>query len=401
MADAKQYIFFKAALLAALFFLFASAESAAEPGRRVFPNGDVYEGETVVRRNTIMPHGRGRLIFHDNTVYKGSFRYGKKHGYGIITTPEGDTYKGNWKNDLEHGYGELFFKNGDIYKGQWRSGKQHGEGIFLWKSGKKYEGSWKNGEISGYGVLTDTGGTVSKGIWKNGRLNGKGTVIWSYGKKYEGSLVNHLPHGQGSLTYQDGSVFQGSFHKGKKHGKGKVIKDAKVMVSGEWRFGKMIEGNLKNLDNDNGFAGVKLGSSLSENEDMELFSYNTLTGLAECYKKNEIPGFGAYSVKEIKYTFYVPLEYSKSKHWKYHAILKDIIVETSPGTDKRILDYFIQKYGLPYSDSRFTEKYYWISEKVDFMILKKSDNSYRLYFTDRQIHKMEVEEMTERTRVEP
>lgn len=46
--------------------------------------------------------------------------------------PNGDVYKGSYKNDQRSGPGTCKFAvNGSIYKGEWRDGKPFGNGIFF------------------------------------------------------------------------------------------------------------------------------------------------------------------------------------------------------------------------------------------------------------------------------
>ena len=66
----------------------------------------------------------------------------------------GETYKGEWLNDLKNGYGTYKFKNGNKYKGIWKNNKKDGQNgmkngkkygqscIFTYKNGDIYEGEW-------------------------------------------------------------------------------------------------------------------------------------------------------------------------------------------------------------------------------------------------------------------
>ena len=51
---------------------------------------------------------------------------------------------------------ELF--NGDVYRGAWRFGRRHGRGVYSFASGSRYEGEWKDGQMVGWGVyITEDG----------------------------------------------------------------------------------------------------------------------------------------------------------------------------------------------------------------------------------------------------
>jgi Uncharacterized protein conserved in bacteria len=43
--------------------------------------------------------GRGRLKYFDKSIYQGYFKDNKREGEGIHKYPNGDSYKGVWKND--------------------------------------------------------------------------------------------------------------------------------------------------------------------------------------------------------------------------------------------------------------------------------------------------------------
>ena len=43
--------------------------------------------------------------------------------------------------------GILTFPDGSTYKGEWANGFINGEGTFTWSNGKEKTGIWKNGEL--------------------------------------------------------------------------------------------------------------------------------------------------------------------------------------------------------------------------------------------------------------
>ena len=45
-----------------------------------------------------------------------------------------------------HGKGELMYESGNTYKGEYKDDLKHGTGIYTWVSGKKIEGTWLNGK---------------------------------------------------------------------------------------------------------------------------------------------------------------------------------------------------------------------------------------------------------------
>ena len=131
-------------------------------------------------------HGQGLRLSHDNK-YEGSWKNGKKQGYGVVCFSNGDKYIGNFEDGKRHGYGVFFFSNGNQYEGNWRHDKRHGEGVY--KSQKSY----------------------FKGVYFNDMKTGYGTDILSNGEKYNGSYLNNKRHGPGFLQFSTGAFFTGRF----------------------------------------------------------------------------------------------------------------------------------------------------------------------------------------------
>lgn len=44
--------------------------------------------------------GEGRLVMLNKAIYEGTFKDGKKNGFGVIIWPDKKKYKGYWKDDV-------------------------------------------------------------------------------------------------------------------------------------------------------------------------------------------------------------------------------------------------------------------------------------------------------------
>ena len=59
----------------------------------------------------------------------------------IVTYSDVLSYKGSWRKGAFHGYGVLEYSNGAIYKGNFKYGVKHGFGLYTSASGFRYEGN--------------------------------------------------------------------------------------------------------------------------------------------------------------------------------------------------------------------------------------------------------------------
>jgi len=122
-----------------------------------YPNGDIYEGETL---------------------------NGKKHGHGKMTYAGGDEfdtkeYNGEWKDDLICGHGVEKLVGGSVVEGEYKDGKLNGHGIMKWADGYVYDGEYIDGKLNDHE------------IYKRAVVERKcyGTLTLTAGKKQERQLV--------------------------------------------------------------------------------------------------------------------------------------------------------------------------------------------------------------------
>ena len=109
-----------------------------------------YEGE--FKDN--YPNGKGVLRFENGSMYKGEFKDGKMQGKGMmdIRKMRGESdhveiYEGDFANDLFEGYGVLKENDVIVYKGYWRYGKKHGQAEFRGDQGVLEHGLFCNDEL--------------------------------------------------------------------------------------------------------------------------------------------------------------------------------------------------------------------------------------------------------------
>ena len=59
-----------------------------------------------------------------------------------------DIFIKEFKSSQWSGQGILTFPDGSTYKGKWANGFMNGEGKFTWSDGKEITGTWVNGKLN-------------------------------------------------------------------------------------------------------------------------------------------------------------------------------------------------------------------------------------------------------------
>ena len=131
--------------------------------------GDKYIGEWKKDKM----HGQGMYIFANGDRYQGAWKEGKKHGPGIYlyladNEFKGDTYVGEYMDDIKNGQGTYIWKDGSKYTGNWLDNNQDGQGIYIYPDGRKEVGEFKNGLLNGFAIQYDADGSITQeGIFKD------------------------------------------------------------------------------------------------------------------------------------------------------------------------------------------------------------------------------------------
>ena len=80
-------------------------------------------------------------------MYRGQFKDGDFHGFGIYQGEDGSQYQGNFSKGSYHGYGQLTFSDGTVHSGEFKKGLRHGSHIVWSVEKKKFEHKkYKHGE---------------------------------------------------------------------------------------------------------------------------------------------------------------------------------------------------------------------------------------------------------------
>lgn len=276
-------------------------------GKKVYSNGDTYEGEFENRRL----HGQGTYKTKEGQVYVGQFAKGYYSGRGKITFPNGDTYEGDWLQNQRSGKGKAIYNDGEIYEGDWLADKRNGVGRSAYANGDIYSGGWVNNIREGKATYYFKDGSYYIGFWKNDLKHGEGkffdkrsdqliTGIWKDGvapyaltpkptptpsttagqmtfeggAKFDGPVEQAKPinstttncisgsclNGIGKYLFPNGLVYEGSFVNGKASGKGKATYQDGSTYVGDFVNGKMEGRGIFLYANGNTYNGGWLGN---------------------------------------------------------------------------------------------------------------------------------------------
>jgi len=177
-----------------------------------------------------------------NIIYEGQVVKGIRNGLGQLVYPNGDVYKGTFKNGERSGTGLCKFgKTGAIYKGEWRDDKPIGNGILyslpneiiearfdgykvtdgqvkiLMSNGEFYEGNFKNDMRNSTGIHYYANGDFYEGEWQNDRRVGRGRIFRLDGSKMSGFFTEDKAEGYVEYEDKHGNLFQ-SENEDAKHG---------------------------------------------------------------------------------------------------------------------------------------------------------------------------------------
>lgn len=149
-------------------------------------------------------NGMGFICYKKGAIYVGDFYRGEATGYGMyISSGQVENcdscvvYVGNWKGGKKSGFGICYTSNGDvIYQGQFTNdvptGKYPSEKLSIEKSftllefgeGSYFLGEIKNGNADGFGVLVFNNGDLWQSSFKDGQRKGIGLYL-AYNGEWE------------------------------------------------------------------------------------------------------------------------------------------------------------------------------------------------------------------------
>ena len=116
---------------------------------RVPETNRVEENKVIVRNDTRTPQRQIQVTDRDFGISRTTTSISKTgcvtgdcaNGDGMYIHPLQGSYKGSWRNGKRDGYGMHFYANGKkMYVGEYVLGKRYGSGTFYFPNGEKFEG---------------------------------------------------------------------------------------------------------------------------------------------------------------------------------------------------------------------------------------------------------------------
>ena len=158
-------------------------------GRIFMPDGNIYKGEikdskyngkgklilTDAEYEGLFENGEfknGKLKWNNGYEYEGDFNGFCLNGKGKLINNEGDSYEGDFANNLFHGNGIYkYSKSHDVYEGEFQYGMKKGKGKYIAQDKYIYDGNWDNDMPFGYGKLSNWDETCTlKCTFRDGKI---------------------------------------------------------------------------------------------------------------------------------------------------------------------------------------------------------------------------------------
>lgn len=147
-------------------------------GTYVWNSGFKYTGEFVLGQ----PEGKGVLELPNGGKFIGEISNLQINGYGVFLRSDGWKHEGMFSNNLLNGPGTSYDDKGVlVYKGEFKDGFRHGYGV-LYEDGEVYEGEFVANVKHGQGKVRYTNGDSFEGLFEEGECESGLFLMKEHGK---------------------------------------------------------------------------------------------------------------------------------------------------------------------------------------------------------------------------
>lgn len=224
---------------------------ASGPGTLVWYKNGRRNQEFVGNMRRGVPHGKGRYLYDDQSIWEGIYVGGELNGPGKIINMNwsggiSSVYVGELKAASYSGYGQeiQFADSGDtlsIYKGEFLNDERHGSGVlkqFKYGGVTQVAGNFEEGMLTGNAIIHqyDNGTLINvySGQFSDHGRNGYGDEITGL-VRYSGQWIQNAKEGQGKLYLDTMLIYEGEWHNDKFNGTGKRFYFDGSFYSGEFK----------------------------------------------------------------------------------------------------------------------------------------------------------------------
>lgn len=128
----------------------------------------------------------------------------------------------------------MLYPNGDVYKGSYKNGERSGAGLCKFgKTGSIFKGEWRDDKPQGNGVLFTLPNEIIEARFDGFHvIDGQAKILMSNGEFYEGNIKQNMRNSTGIHYYRNGDSYEGEWLNDKRVGRGRIFKADGSKMSG-------------------------------------------------------------------------------------------------------------------------------------------------------------------------
>ena len=169
---------------------------------------------------------------------KGTYRFGRKHGFSVEEFEDGDVGEGPYVNGKRNGHWVWTYGDGGKAEGPNVDGKRNGHWVQEYANGNVGEGPYVDDQRSGRWVWRFPDGQGESGPYVDGKQDGHWVIKLPDGSRQEGPFVNGAQTGHWTLTFVDGQIEEGPLVDGQRHGQWMITRPDGAVDKGAFVAGQ-------------------------------------------------------------------------------------------------------------------------------------------------------------------
>lgn len=142
-----------------------------------------------------------------------------------LSTVHNKVYEGQVSKGLRNGTGQLVYPNGDVYRGTYKNNERSGTGLCKFgATGALYKGDWRDDKPQGNGILFTLPNEILEGRFEGYRVvDGQVKILMSNGEFYEGNFKFNQRNSTGIHYYKNGDFYDGEWTNDRRIGRGRLF----------------------------------------------------------------------------------------------------------------------------------------------------------------------------------